>query len=62
MKIIGVDNFNMDNVSDQLIAEHVNEFYGNAIIEFLNKKYVGDNSSIYFKLVEDNYKLYVWEP
>ena len=59
MKIISVDNFNRDEVSDKLIAENVNNYYGNEIVKFLNK---GDeNSQDFYKLVENDHKLYKYE-
>ena len=58
MKIIQVDNFDRDSVSDTLVAENANEYYGKAIVEFLIDKFSGDTSSSYFRLVPDDYKLY----
>jgi hypothetical protein len=57
MKIIAVDNLNRDEVSDILIAENVHKGYGELLVDLLNKR----SSSRYFKLVEDNYKLYEYE-
>ena len=61
MKIIAVDNFDNESVSDHLVCENVNEHYGNLIVKFLNSE--GDNYSPYFyRLVSDDHKLYIWEP
>jgi hypothetical protein len=38
MKIIEISNFCLDNVSDILIADNLNEYYGNLIIKFLESK------------------------
>ena len=59
MKIISVDNFNRDEVSDKLIAENVNNYYGNEIVKFLNKE--DENSEDFYKLVENDHKLYKYE-
>ena len=62
MKIVSVDNFSRDEVSDTLIAENVSEFYATVIAKFLNQKYGGDNSPNYFSVKPDDYKLYKSEP
>jgi len=62
MKIIKTDNFDRDYVSDKLVCENVNQYYGKHIVDFLNNKFSGDNSSDFYKLVEDGQELYVWEP
>ena len=61
MKIIRVDNFNRDYISDGLIAENVNEFFAKLIVKLLNK-YTGMNSQDYFRAVSDDHKLYVYDP
>jgi len=72
MKIIGVDNYNRENVSDILIAENItNEYLGNKMVEVLNygrlltkdekeKIFHKINliSDTYYKLETNNYKLY----
>jgi uncharacterized protein YegJ (DUF2314 family) len=62
MKIISVDNFNRDDVSDKLICENINEYYGKHTVDFLNGKFSGSDSDDFYKLVEDDYKLFIWEP
>ena len=62
MKIIKVDNYDKETVSDILIAENVNSCYGEDIVKFLNIKYSRNNSSDFFRLVKDDYKLYEWKP
>lgn len=62
MKIIQTDNFDRESVSDVLVAENVHNFYAAKITEFLNGVYGGDNSPFYFCAVEDDHKLYVFEP
>ncbi len=61
MKIIAVDNFDNESVSDHLVCENVSEHYGNLIVKFLNRE-GGDNSPNYYRLVSDDHKLYIWEP
>lgn len=61
MKIICVDNFNRDGHSDELVCENVNEFYGKRITTFLNAKFSGETSSDFYRLVEDEHKLYKFE-
>ena len=62
MKIIGKSNFDNEMVNDIIIAENVNEYYGNIIVEFMNEFYVKDSSDYYFHLEPDDYKLYEFEP
>jgi hypothetical protein len=61
MKIIQIDNFNRDEVSDILVCEGVTSYYGEAIVAGLNEQFSGDNSSFYFRLVLDEYVLYKFE-
>lgn len=62
MKIVCVDNFARENVSDELIAESVPESYAKKIAEWLNEEYSRDNGPIYFSVKPDNYKLHKFEP
>ena len=62
MKIICRDNYDRTHISDKLIAENVNLLYGNVIIDLLNSKTSGYFLSEFFVLVEDDYKLYVFQP
>ena len=57
LKIIGTSNFADETISDILIADHVKEYYGKRIVEFLEKD-CGENGTYYPKLVNDDYKLY----
>ena len=60
-KIIGVSNFDLDNVNDILIADNLNKYYGEKILKFLFDT-MGDNDKYFPRLVEQDYELYVWEP
>ena len=62
MKIVNIDNFNRDEVSDTLVCSEVSEYWGTEIVEFLNDKFSGDKSALFFELVEDDCELYVAEP
>jgi hypothetical protein len=62
MKIICVDNFNRETIDDSLIAENVNEFYGNKITDFLNKEDRDPNTPNFFRLVPDDHVLFKFEP
>lgn len=62
MKIINVDNFDRESVDDKLVCENINEYYGEYIVDWLNEKFSGNHSSDFYRLVEDDHKLYVWEP
>jgi hypothetical protein len=57
MKIIKVDNYDRELYDDVLIAENVHKYYGQIIVDLLNnnpKRFDDD----YFRLVEDDYKLF----
>jgi len=61
MKVIGVSNFALESVSDILICESVSKRNGKRFVELLNQD--GEEHATYhYRLVEDDYKLYVFEP
>lgn len=60
MKIIAVDNYARENVSDTLVAENVNSYYAPVIAKYLNDDPRHEDS--FYKAVEDDYTLYTWEP
>lgn len=60
MKIIRVDNYCRDTRDDFLVAENVNDYYSEKIVNILNDK-EPENSEDYYKSVEDDYKLYEFE-
>ena len=62
MKIVQVDNFDRDTVSDILMAEKVSKNNAEMIVKALNEKYSGGNSPLFFTAKSDDYKLYKWEP
>lgn len=61
-KIIKVDNYDRENVSDVLICENINDFYGRQVVEDLIARWGGDNTPNHFKLVPDDHKLHIYEP
>jgi len=61
MKIIKVDNFNRDYMKDVLIAESVRPYYIKSIVQALNDKYSGEDSDDYFRSVEDDYELRLFD-
>ena len=62
MKVIKIDNFNRDNVSDVLICENVKKYIGEFFVKSLNEAFSSGNSPDFFRLVPDDYKLYEWKP
>lgn len=59
MKIICVDNFDRELYPDVLIAEGItNKVLGEFMVESLNNKYSGAQSSQFYKLVPDDYVLF----
>jgi hypothetical protein len=57
MNIICTDNFDRDEVADVVIAENVSYVYGQELVDFLNAKHGGRDSSYFFKMVSNEYKL-----
>lgn len=58
MKIIAVDNYDRESVSDILVCGNVHKYYGEDIVKILNEK----PWNTFFKLVSDEEKLYKFEP
>ena len=56
-KIIGIDNFNRDNVNDILVCDNLTEYYGRKILNFLLSD-THANSPYFYQLVDENHKLY----
>jgi len=61
MKVICVDNYDREIYDDVLVCDNVNNYYGKQIVKSLNDK-AGEDSSNYYRLVEDDYKLFKFEP
>ena len=60
MKIIGISNFNLETVDDILVEENVEKADGELKIQYLNG--LSEDQTYFFKLVDDNYELYQFEP
>lgn len=63
MKIIAKDNFNREYIPDFLVAENCGSFYAPIIAKLLNE-YLGKNPNHhhFYITVENDYKLYKFEP
>ncbi len=61
MKIIAVDNFDREIRSDEVIAENLNDYYAKLITRLLNAG-LPEDSDLFFRAVENDYKLYIFEP
>lgn len=62
MKIVCMDNFARETVSEKLVAENVPEFYAKAIAEFLNSKFGGEEAPNWYVAKPDDYQLYKYDP
>lgn len=63
MKIISVDNFNRETVSDTLVCENIEaKQYGDCMVEALNNKFSGETALRHYRLVPDDHQLYKFEP
>ena len=61
MKIVATSNYNLDDYSEYVIAEGLNNYYGKLICDFLQSQ-VHETDSAWSVLKEDDYVLFVWEP
>lgn len=62
MKIISIDNFGRESVSDVLVAEKVSKYFAPIITDLLNEKLSGNHSPYFYRTVDDNYELYEFKP
>lgn len=62
MKVVAVDNYARDTVSDKLIKENVSEEEGKAICKEHNDKLNDTGSERWYILKADNYELYKFDP
>lgn len=60
-KVIGVDNFDRDSVSDELVEEHLSEADAKATAKRVNAGH-GDMWPWFYKAVPQDHKLFTWEP
>lgn len=60
MKIIGVSNFDNETTNDILICENISPEFDKVIVNLLNRKF--QFQGYFFKMVDDDYQLYKFEP
>lgn len=60
MKIIAIDNYDRESVSDLLVCEHLNSYYSKLIFKFLTS--LEPHCDYVYRLVSDDYVLYEFEP
>lgn len=58
MKIVTKDNFSRDLYTEVVVAENVNEYIGQELVDQYNKKHWNEYSKEYLALVEDDYEPY----
>jgi len=58
MKIIAIDNYDRGNMNEVLVADKVSKIHGDVMTQALNKTFGGPDELLYYKLVEENYKLF----
>ena len=61
MKIICIDNYDREIYDDIVIAENVHDGYGQMLVDELNNSSKRRDKD-WFKLVDDDYKLFKFEP
>lgn len=61
-KVVAIDNYGRDHVSDQLVAENLSDEDAQALREEHQRLYGGHNAMRYYVVKPDDYKLFVWEP
>jgi hypothetical protein len=65
VKIVCVDNFNREGPGhdDTLVASEItSQRWADIMCEALNKKLSGSRASEFFRVVDDDYELQVFEP
>ncbi len=64
-RVVDVDNFDGEGPSstERFITEPIDERMANFIAEALNEEFcVGGNAPRYYLVVDENYKLFIFEP
>lgn len=61
MKVVAVDNFDTELIDDILIKDNLTKEEADKIVKEHNDK-MHEHSARYYRAVEDNYKLYKFEP
>ncbi len=60
-KVIAIDNYDRQHISDQLIADNMTETEANVKASAMNAK-TSDDYWWYYKAVPQDYKLYTFDP
>lgn len=61
MKVIAVDNYNRENISDFLYLDGLSEDTAKEVANRLNAK-AGQDAERFYKAVTEDYQLYKFEP
>lgn len=61
MKIICTDNYARETISERVVAENVNSYYADLIVQLLNDR-AGEHSQDFYVAQPDDYKPYVFQP
>lgn len=63
MKIIAVSNFGNELLDEFLVADNIrNSEFARYIAIALNERFSGKDAERYYRAVEDDYKLYTYDP
>lgn len=61
-KIVAHSNFDNETVSEFVVADNIPAFYAEKLIHFMQKEIASKDATYYYKLVDLDYELYIWEP
>jgi hypothetical protein len=62
MKLILIDNFGRDCISEQLVAENVSSYWANRIQAWADSHWNSSENPQYLTVRPDDYELYKFEP
>lgn len=62
MKIVAVDNYNRDSVSDVLVAENVPAAWADALVNAWQEQHKNCHSDRWLMVKPDDYRLYEFKP
>jgi hypothetical protein len=62
MRVACVSNFDDEMYEESFVTLVVCERMAKVIARVLNSEFSGNHSPCYYRVVEDDYKLYKWEP
>ena len=61
MKVIITDNFDRESMSDELLVGNLSKRQAEVVANALNKD-GGECSPYFYRAVEDDYELYIYDP